>query len=222
MPPNPTVAEVAEREGKDPVELMIDLALDSDFEQFFVQVIANRNPDDLYEIMTHPRTVMTFSDSGAHVSQIMDSSIQTHLLAHWVRDRQALTLEQAVRMLTLEPSTAWGFADRGLVREGLVADLNVFDPATVGPDLPTVETDLPAGARRLKQTSTGFLATVVGRRGAAARGQAHRRPARSAAAGPAGPLSAPAVRPPGSRTAMGFGGAAPDVFLSRRAGSRGP
>jgi N-acyl-D-amino-acid deacylase len=162
LPPNPTVAEVAEREGKDPVELMIDLALESDFEQFFVQVIANRNPDDLYEIMTHPRTVMTFSDSGAHVSQIMDSSIQTHLLAHWVRDRQALTLEQAVRMLTLEPSTAWGFADRGLVREGLVADLNVFDPATVGPDLPTVETDLPAGARRLKQTSTGFLATIVG------------------------------------------------------------
>jgi N-acyl-D-amino-acid deacylase len=162
LPPNPTVAEVAERDGKDPVELMIDLALESDFEQFFVQVIANRNPDDLYEIMTHPRTVMTFSDSGAHVSQIMDSSIQTHLLAHWVRDRQALTLEQAVRMLTLEPSTAWGFADRGLVREGLVADLNVFDPATVGPDLPTVETDLPAGARRLKQTSTGFLATIVG------------------------------------------------------------
>jgi len=162
LPPNPTVAEVAEREGKDPVELMIDLALDSDFEQFFVQVIANRSPDDLFEIMTHPRTVMTFSDSGAHVSQIMDSSIQTHLLAHWVRDRQALTLEQAVRMLTLEPSTAWGFADRGLVREGLVADLNVFDPATVGPDLPTVEADLPAGARRLKQTSTGFLATVVG------------------------------------------------------------
>ena len=73
---------------------------------------------------------MTFSDSGAHVSQIMDSSIQTHLLAHWVRDRQAFTLEEAVRMITLAPATAWGFADRGLVREGLVADLNVFDPDT--------------------------------------------------------------------------------------------
>jgi N-acyl-D-aspartate/D-glutamate deacylase len=162
VPPNPTVAEVAERQGKDPVELMIDLALDSDFEQFFVQVIGNRNPDDLLAIMTHPRTVMTFSDSGAHVSQIMDSSIQTHLLAHWVRDRQALSLEQAVRMLTLEPSTAWGLADRGIVREGFVADLNVFDPDRVAPDMPTVETDLPAGAKRLKQTSTGFLATVVG------------------------------------------------------------
>lgn len=161
VPPNPTVADVAAQRGVDPIDLMIDLALDSNFEQLFVQVIANRDPDDLLTIMTHPRTVMTFSDSGAHVSQIMDSSIQTHLLAHWVRDRQALSLEQAVRMLTLEPATAWGFADRGLVREGLVADLNVFDPARVAPNMPTIETDLPAGAKRLKQTSAGIRATVV-------------------------------------------------------------
>ena len=112
--------------------------------------------------MKHPRTVMTFSDAGAHVSQISDVSIQTHLLAYWVREREAFTLEEAVRMITLVPATAWGFADRGLVREGFVADLNVFDPETVAPALPTVQHDLPAGARRLVQKATGFRATVVG------------------------------------------------------------
>jgi N-acyl-D-aspartate/D-glutamate deacylase len=104
---------------------------------------------------------MAFSDSGAHVSQMSDSSIQTHLLAHWVRACQDFTLEEAIRMLTLAPARAWGFHDRGLVREGLVADLNVLDPGTVGPAMPTVVHDLPAGERRIKQTAVGFLATLV-------------------------------------------------------------
>jgi N-acyl-D-aspartate/D-glutamate deacylase len=88
--------------------------------------------------------------------------LPTHLLGVWVRERQAFSLEHAVRMLTLVPSTVWGFADRGLVREGFVADLNVLDPDTVGECLPRVERDLPAGAARLTQRATGFLATVVG------------------------------------------------------------
>ena len=161
VPPNLTVAEVAARRGVDPVEVMIDLTLESDFEQLFLQPLGRYEPDALLEVMKHPRTVMTFSDSGAHVSQIADCSIQTHLLAHWVRDRQAFSLEEAVRMLTLVPATAWQFADRGLLKEGLVADINVFDPDRVGPAMPTVETDLPGGAKRLKQRATGFLATVV-------------------------------------------------------------
>jgi N-acyl-D-amino-acid deacylase len=113
-------------------------------------------------VMKHPHTVMTFSDSGAHVNQIMDSSIHTHLLAYWVREQQAFTLEEAIRMITLAPATVGGFRDRGLIREGMVADINVFDPDTVGPALPVVANDLPNGAQRLKQTATGFLATVVG------------------------------------------------------------
>ena len=107
---------------------------------------------------------MTFSDSGAHVSQIMDSSIQTDLLAEWVRAREVFTLEEAVRMITYVPATLWGMADRGLVREGMAADLNVIDPDTIAPQLPELVADLPAGARRLVQKAQGIRATIVGGR----------------------------------------------------------
>jgi N-acyl-D-aspartate/D-glutamate deacylase len=141
---------------------MIDLAVESDLEVMFIQPsLYPQDQEVLLEVLRHPRTVMTFSDSGAHLSQICDASIHTHLLGHWVRERQEFTLEEAVRMLTLEPALAWGFADRGLLREGLAADLNVFDPATVAPEVPRVRTDLPGGGKRLEQRSRGFLATVV-------------------------------------------------------------
>jgi len=159
--PHRSVADVARERGLDPVEAMIALALETDLERFFLQPIANENQAHALELIKHPRTVVTFSDSGAHVSQIMDASLQTHLLSHWVRAKQALTLEQAVRMLSFEPATHWGFADRGLIREGLRADLLVFDPETIAPEMPEVAHDLPAGARRLVQRARGISATVV-------------------------------------------------------------
>jgi N-acyl-D-aspartate/D-glutamate deacylase len=161
LPPNPTVADAAAARGVDPVELVIDLAVETELHQLFSQPLTPTDDDVLLPTLRHPHTVMTFSDSGAHVSQISDSSIQTHLLGYWVRERDAFTLEEAVRMLTLVPAAAWGFTDRGVVREGFVADLNVFDPARVAPVMPTVERDFPAGARRLVQKADGFLATVV-------------------------------------------------------------
>jgi N-acyl-D-amino-acid deacylase len=159
--PHRSVAAVARERGVDPVEAMIDLALEKNLDRFFLQPIANENQDHALELIKHPRTVVTFSDSGAHVSQIMDASLQTHLLSHWVRAKQAITLEQAVRMLSFEPATHWGFRDRGLIREGMAADLLVFDPETIAPEMPEVVRDLPAGARRLTQRARGIAATVV-------------------------------------------------------------
>jgi N-acyl-D-amino-acid deacylase len=159
--PHRTVAQVAQERGTHPAETMIDLALEKDLDLFFLQPVANENQDYALELMRHPRTVTTFSDSGAHVSQLMDSSLQTHLLSHWVRAKQAFTLEQAVRTLTLVPATLWGFADRGLVREGMAADLVVFDPDQIAAEMPEVVDDLPAGARRLVQRARGVAATVV-------------------------------------------------------------
>ena len=157
----PSMAQLAREQGKHPVELMIDMSLERDFHMFFRQPIANENQDHVLEMMKHPRSVVTFSDSGAHVSQIMDSSLQTHLLSYWVREKQALTLEEAIKQITYNTATMWGLHDRGLVREGMAADLVVFDPDTVGARMPEVVHDLPSGARRLKQTADGILHTVV-------------------------------------------------------------
>ena len=160
-PPHRSVAEIAEELDKDPVEVIIDLALEKHLKQFFLQPLANENQDHVLEMMRHPRSVVTFSDSGAHVSQIMDSSLQSHLLSYWVRDKQALTLEQAIRMLTFVPASYWGLSGRGLLREGWAADVIVFDPDKIAPMMPHLDHDLPAGARRLKQKAAGLMATVV-------------------------------------------------------------
>lgn len=162
LPPNPSVADVARERGVHPVEAMVALADETDLEQLFIQPsLYPQDEETLLRALRHPRSVMTFSDSGAHLSQICDASIHSHLLGHWVRDRQAFTLEEAVRMITLAPALAWGFADRGLLRPGMRADLNVFDPATVGPAVPRLVDDLPGGGRRLEQRSQGFVATLV-------------------------------------------------------------
>ena len=157
----PSMAELARAKGVHPVELMIDMALQRDLKMFFRQPIANEDQSQVLDMMKHPRSVITFSDSGAHVSQIMDSSLQTHLLSYWVREKQAMTLEDAVKQITYNTATMWGLHDRGLLREGMAADLVVFDPQTIGARMPDVVHDLPAGAKRLKQTADGILNTVV-------------------------------------------------------------
>jgi len=157
---DPTVAQLAATRGQHPVEVMIDLALAND-NQVFVQPLVNEHPDHVLGMLRHPRTLATFSDSGAHVCQEMGSSLQTHMLSYWVRARQAFTLEQAVRKLSFDNAAAWGLADRGLLRAGYRADLVLFDPAQVRPAMPTVEADLPGGARRLVQKAEGIAATIV-------------------------------------------------------------
>jgi N-acyl-D-amino-acid deacylase len=157
---DPTVAQLAAQRGQHPVEVVIDLALQND-DQVFVQPLVNEDPDHVLGMLRHPRTLATFSDSGAHVCQEMGSSLQTHLLSYWVRAKGAFTLEEAVRKLTFDNASAWELNDRGLVRTGFKADLVLFDAERVKPAMPTVETDLPGGARRLVQKAEGIAATVV-------------------------------------------------------------
>ncbi len=157
---DPTVAELAAARGQHPVEVMIDLALEND-NQVFVQPLVNEHPEQVLGMLKHPRTLATFSDSGAHVCQEMGSSLQTHLLSYWVRKRGAFTLEQAIKMLTNDNAAAWDLNDRGVVREGYKADLVLFEENGIRPRLPTVEKDLPGGARRLVQKAEGIKAPVV-------------------------------------------------------------
>lgn len=160
--PNPTVAAEAQRRGCSPVEVMIDVALENDFDIFFLQGF-NKPPSEqeILTVLSSPNTAMTFSDAGAHIGQVADSSIQTHLLAYWVRERQAFPLERAVQMITSQPARAWGLHDRGMLAPGYGADLTIFDPQTVAPLSPQVRHDLPGGLPRLEQRAMGYHMTVV-------------------------------------------------------------
>ncbi|MDP1964909.1 MAG: amidohydrolase family protein [Reyranella sp.] len=157
---DPTIEQLAKSRGQHPVEVMIDLSLANE-NQVYVQPLVNESPDDVLGILKHDRTLATFSDSGAHVCQEMGSSLQTHLLSYWVRKRGAFTLEQAVKKITHDNAKAWELNDRGLVREGYRADIVLFEENGIRPSLPTVEKDLPGGARRLVQKAEGIKATLV-------------------------------------------------------------
>jgi N-acyl-D-aspartate/D-glutamate deacylase len=161
LPPWRTLAEIARERGVHPIEALLDIALGEDLETLFMSPLVMSTDPETVELLRNPLTVMTFSDSGAHVGQIADASIQSHLIAYYCREKQLLSLPEAVEMITGRLAGAWGFADRGVIREGAIADMNIFDPATFGPRLPEVAYDLPTGARRLTQKATGMKATLV-------------------------------------------------------------
>ncbi len=157
---DPTVAELARAHGKHPVEVIIDQCL-ADENQIYMQPIVNENRDDILGMLSQDATLATFSDSGAHVAQEMGSSLQTHFLHYWVNQRKAFTLEQAVKKMTHDNAQAFELAERGVLREGYKADVILFEADRVRPCLPTVETDLPGGARRLVQKAEGIRASIV-------------------------------------------------------------
>jgi N-acyl-D-aspartate/D-glutamate deacylase len=126
-------------------------------------IVGFQNGDEaaLLELIEDPHVVVGGSDGGAHVQFICQVTYSTHLLAHWVRAKGALSLETAVRKLTFEPAMLLGLPDRGLVREGLAADLVVFDPDRVSAGPREERRDLPGGAARVVRRADGYAATIV-------------------------------------------------------------
>jgi N-acyl-D-amino-acid deacylase len=115
------------------------------------------------EMLEHPRTVLGLSDGGAHCGVICDVSMPTYMLTHWVRDRtrgRRLPLERAVRMQAFETAKTYGLLDRGLLKPGYKADVNVIDFDNLAIHAPKIVYDLPAGGRRLIQKASGYLATI--------------------------------------------------------------
>ena len=156
-----SVAERARQTGCEPAEVVLDHLLASDADRFFRTPIANVRAEEIQEVLQHPNSVVTFSDSGAHVNQIADFSLQTHFLSHWVRNRGAFSLEQAVRRITSDIAHGWGFNDRGILGVGKKADVTVFDADNIAPLMPETADDLPLNAVRLRQEAHGIHATVV-------------------------------------------------------------
>ena len=155
------LATIADAQGLDPVEAMLDIAIGDDFETQFA--IAMRSPDDdrLGELVAHPAAQLGGSDAGAHTQSNTDSCYAVWTLQHWVRERGVLSIEAAVAMLTSRQAELFGIRDRGRIAAGMHADLVLFDPARVGIDDVSYVTDMPAGGTRLIAQPVGITASIV-------------------------------------------------------------
>ncbi len=155
------LADVARERGTTPVDLLLDLALESDLETRFRMPVANHEEDQVEPLLKSGATVIGLSDAGAHASQLCDACQPTYFLGRWVREKETFTLEEAVRMLTSRPAEVAGISDRGLLAEGRPADVVVFDPETVGAGGLERVYDFPGGADRLISKERGVRAVVV-------------------------------------------------------------
>lgn len=165
--PERSVGAIARARGVSPAEVALDHMLGDAGKGVLYQPFLNYNDYDLdacHAMLTHRDTVSGLSDGGAHVGTICDASMPTSMLTHWTRDRSRgarLTLAQAVALQTSKTAAAVGLADRGTIRAGLRADLNVIDHAGLVLHGPKVAYDLPAGGRRLLQRADGYRHTFV-------------------------------------------------------------
>jgi N-acyl-D-aspartate/D-glutamate deacylase len=128
----------------------------------FVVALLNNNRERVGKLVSDPRTLVAQSDGGAHVDQICDAGYCTYLLGTWVREEGVMSLEHAVKRITSEPADMFGIKGRGRIVRGWIADLAIFDPATVGSDeRGKIRKDLPGGGLRLVMEARGMLHTVV-------------------------------------------------------------
>ena len=157
-----SVADIALQCGKDPVDQFLDLVIEDDLRSEFTIKSFNTRVDRMTELLNDPSILIGLGDGGAHVDMLCDSGYPTYLLGTWVRDRQAITLEEGVRRLTSDPADFFGIRDRGRIRLGLAADITIFDPGSVGsPDRAERRYDLPGGAKRMVMPSMGIQSTIV-------------------------------------------------------------
>ena len=155
------IVDVARERGVDPVDVALDLSLESNFETRFRIPLANNDEAAVTELLGHKDTLLGLSDAGAHTSQLCDACFATHLLGHWVRDIAALPVEEAIRKLTSLPADVFGLAGRGRLAVDYPADVVVFDPKTVAAGKLRRVTDLPGGEERLVSEATGIDSVIV-------------------------------------------------------------
>jgi N-acyl-D-amino-acid deacylase len=151
----PSLAEIAADRQADPLDVMVDLALEDDLTTRFRVVLGNEDESQVASLLQQPDTLLGLSDAGAHASQLCDACYSTHLLGYWVREQGCLSLEQAVWRLTGHPAEVFRVRGRGRIAPGYAADLVAFDPDRVGVEGLERVWDLPAGADRLIARSRG-------------------------------------------------------------------
>lgn len=167
QPAENSLASRARAEGKPLMEIIYDTLLERDGKELIYLPLYNYtelNYDNVLKMMEHPQALYGLSDGGAHVGTVCDASMPTFMITHWTRDRKRgrkLDLPTVVRMLTGAQADYLGMSDRGYLKEGLKADLNIIDLDRLQMEPPHMEQDLPAGGQRLLQGARGYTATIV-------------------------------------------------------------
>jgi len=156
-----TLGEIAKAQGKGIIDCLCDLTIEENLDTEWLHGENNVDDSAVAQILTYPNAVIGLSDGGAHVQFQSGFGFSTRLLSEWVREKQAMSLETAVRRLTFESASIFGLYDRGLLRPGMVADIVIFDPDTVKPLPLEVLHDFPTGAKRIKEPAQGIYATFV-------------------------------------------------------------
>jgi N-acyl-D-aspartate/D-glutamate deacylase len=127
-----TVAEIAKQRSADGLDTFLDLALEDELRLQYTMELFNANEERIPELITDPRAMIGLSDGGAHVDMLVDAGYATYLLGTWVREKQVMTLEYAIKRLTSEPADFFGIKHRGRLLPGMAADVVIFDYSRVG------------------------------------------------------------------------------------------
>jgi N-acyl-D-aspartate/D-glutamate deacylase len=157
-----SIAEIARGRSVAPLDAFFDLALEDELAADYMVPLLDIDEGRVARKFSDPRTMIGISDGGAHVDMLCNAGYPSYLLGTFVREKQALSLEHAVKRITSEPAQFFGIADRGVLRPGLAADLTIFDFNTIGsPERPEIRHDLPGGGRRLVTQAEGITHTLV-------------------------------------------------------------
>jgi N-acyl-D-amino-acid deacylase len=149
------LGQLARSLNKDPLDLMLDIAISENLETVFTAMLLNSDESAVGKMLTHPNGLVSLSDAGAHLTFFNDAGFGLHLLGHWSRDLGVMSMQEAVRRLTSQAAQLFGFKDRGLLCEGFAADLLLFNPSLVNRGPKKRVFDLPGGAPRLTTDAIG-------------------------------------------------------------------
>ncbi len=158
-----SIEQIAAERRADPVDVMFDLALEDNLELKYLGDMVNTSPEHLAKHIKDPRVMVGSGDAGAHFDMLFQGGFPTYMLGHWVREKQAVTLEHAIRRMTSEPADYFGLADRGRLQAGKAADIMIFDPGTVNSAARANQVlyDMPGGGMRLNANATGMQHVIV-------------------------------------------------------------
>jgi N-acyl-D-aspartate/D-glutamate deacylase len=166
-----SIAVVARRAGTTPADVFIDLSLETDGRALLNWPFLNHDLDAVAGMLDDPAVLLGLGDAGAHVGMIMDASQPTFLLTYWVRERRRFGIAEAVRRLTSDAAELFGIVDRGVLRPGAFADVNVVHFEGLRLPVPEYVQDFPQGAGRFVQRALGYDMTLVNGKVAVAHGE---------------------------------------------------